>query len=178
MATKKWTLDKSHSEIQFKVKHLMITTVTGTFTDYDGVVETDGDDFSTAKISFTAKTASVSTGHPDRDGHMKSADFFDVETYPELKFVSTKLEKKSAEEYVLYGDMTIKDITKNIRLDVEFSGLVKDPWGNTKAGVILHGKVNRKDFGLKWNVITEAGGMLVAEEVKIVCEVQLAEAAA
>ncbi|HEU4575026.1 MAG TPA: YceI family protein [Chitinophagaceae bacterium] len=178
MANKKWTLDKAHSEIQFKVKHLMITTVTGTFTQYEGVVETQGDDFSNAKVSFTADTASVSTGNTDRDGHLKSADFFNVEQYPSLKFESTRIEKKDDNTYKLYGDMTIKNITKNIQLDVEFSGLVKDPWGNTKAGVIVSGKINRKDFDLTWNVVTEAGGLLVGEDVKITCEVQLAEVAA
>lgn len=176
MATRKWILDKSHSQIQFKVKHLMITTITGGFSSFDASVETEDEDFMTAKVVFTSDTASVSTGNPERDKHIKSLDFFDVTNYPQLKFVATKYEKLDDEgNYKLYGDLTIKSVTKNVELDVEFAGVVKDPSGNNKAGIIISGRVNRKDFGLKWNVITEAGSMLVGEEVRINCEVQLSE---
>lgn len=172
----KWALDKVHTQIQFKVKHLMITTITGNFSEYEAFVETEGVDFNTAKISFTADTASVSTGNFDRDKHIRSIDFFDVENHPQLKFVSTgvkKLDEKG--NYKLYGDLTIRDVTKNVELDVEFSGMVKDPSGITKAGFVMTGRVNRKDFGLKWNVITEAGSLLVGEEVRLDCEIQLRE---
>ena len=176
MAIKKWLLDKAHTQIQFKVKHLMITTVTGGFSNFDASVETEDEDFMTAKISFTADTASVYAGNTDRDTHIKSPDFFDVQTFPKLKFVVTKLEalkKKGA--YKMYGDLTIRNVSKNISLDVDFAGIVKDPWGNNKAGFVITGKVDRRDFGLRWNVITEAGSILVGEEARISCEVQLTE---
>jgi polyisoprenoid-binding protein YceI len=174
MAIKKWALDKAHSQIQFKVKHLMITTITGGFSSFDTSVETEEDDFMTARISFTADTASVFTGNPERDKHIKSSDFFDVENHPTLKFIATRYQKLDDKgNYKLFGDLTIRDITKNIELDVEFAGVVKDPWGNNKAGFVITGSVNRKDFGLKWNVITEAGSLLVGEEVRINCEIQL-----
>ncbi|HVT83722.1 MAG TPA: YceI family protein [Chitinophagaceae bacterium] len=176
MAIKKWTLDKAHSQIQFKVKHLMITTITGGFSSFKTSVETEEDDFMTAKITFTADTASVSTGNPDRDKHIKSIDFFDVENFPQLKFVASRYQKLDDKgNYKLFGDLTIRDVTKTIELDVEFAGVVKDPWGTNKAGFIITGRVNRKDFGLKWNVITEAGSLLVGEEVRINCEIQLTE---
>lgn len=172
-ATTKWVLDSSHSEIGFKAKHLMITTVSGKFDKYEGTVETEGDDLTTAQISFTADTASVNTGSPDRDAHIRNADFFDAEKFPQMRFVSTKFEKINEEKYVLKGDLTIKDVTKPVQLDVEFNGIAKDPWGNTKAGFLINGKINRKDWGLNWNVALEAGGMLVSEEVKLHCEVQV-----
>lgn len=176
MATKKWTLDKAHSQIQFKVKHLMITTITGEFSSFETTVETEDEDFMTARITFSADTASVSTGNPDRDKHIKSSDFFDVGNYPKLKFIATRYQKLDDKgNYKLFGDLTIRDVTKTIELDVEFAGVVKDPWGTNKAGVIITGRVNRKDFGLKWNVITEAGSLLVGEEVRINCEIQLTE---
>lgn len=176
MATKRWILDETHSQIQFKVKHLMITTITGGFSCFEATVETEEDDFMTAKISFSVDTSSVSTGNFDRDKHIKSIDFFDVEKYPKLKFIATQYEKLDDKgHYKLFGDLTIRDTTKNIDLDVEFAGVAKDPIGNNKAGFIVTGRVNRKDFGLKWNVITEAGSLLVGEEVRIDCEIQLTE---
>ncbi len=176
ITTTKWNLDAAHSEIQFKAKHLLITTVTGEFKKYEATVETEGDDFTTATITFTADTASVDTGSEQRDGHIKSADFFDIEKFPKLKFVSTKIEKKDADNFILHGDLTIRDVTKSVTLNVEFGGIAKDPWGGTRAGFNVTGKVNRKDFGLNWNVLTEGGGMLVSEEVKIVASVQLVKA--
>ena len=176
MAIKKWILDKAHTQIQFRVKHLMITTVMGGFSSFDASIETEDEDFMTTKIDFTADTDSVSTGNADRDAHIKGPDFFDVANYPKLKFVTTKLEKLGKEKvYKMYGDLTIRNVTKNIGLDVEFAGIVKDPWGNDKAGFIITGKIDRRDFGLKWNVITEAGSILVGEEARISCEVQLTE---
>lgn len=176
MATRNWVLDPAHTQIQFKVKHMMITTVTGSFNLYEASVETEDEDFMKAKISFSADAASISTGNADRDGHLKSADFLDVEKFPKIEFKATKYENVDNDgSYELYGDLTIKGVTKNVKLDVEFGGVVKDPWGNTKAGFTINGKFNRKDFGLVWNVVTEAGGILVGEEVKIASEVQLIE---
>jgi polyisoprenoid-binding protein YceI len=176
MATKKWVVDPTHSEIQFKVKHLMITNVTGSFDVFTVDAETENEDFSKAKISFTAETASVSTGNEQRDGHLKGPDFFDAEKYPQLKFTATKYENVDNDgSYELYGNLTIKDVTNPVKLSVEFGGVAKDPWGNTKAGFTISGKINRKEFGLTWNAATEAGGVLVSEEVKINCEIQLIE---
>lgn len=176
MATKKWVVDPSHSEIQFKVKHLMITNVTGSFNIFTVNAETDDEDFTKATISFTADAASISTGNEQRDGHLKSADFFDAEKYPQLKFVATKYENIDQDgSYDLYGDLTIKDVTRQVKLAVEFGGVAKDPWGNTKAGFTISGKINRKDFGLTWNAATETGGVLVSEEVRIHAEIQLIE---
>jgi len=168
-----WNLDKSHSEINFKVKHMMITNVTGSFTDFDVNAQAETDDFSGAEISFTARTASVNTANEQRDGHLKSADFFDVEKFPELRFKSTSFSKKSGDLYTLSGDLTIKDVTRPVVLNVEFGGINTDPWGNVKAGFSLAGVINRKDFGLGWNATLETGGVLVGEEVKLLAEIQL-----
>lgn len=176
MATRKWVVDPAHTQIQFKVKHMMITTVTGSFAQYSANVETENEDFMKAKISFSADADSITTGNADRDGHLKSPDFLAVAKFPKIEFKATKYENVDNDgSYELYGDLTIKGITKEVKLDVEFGGVVKDPWGNTKAGFTLNGKFNRKQFGLEWNVITEAGGILVGEEVKLACEVQLIE---
>jgi polyisoprenoid-binding protein YceI len=169
METTKWTIDPSHSEIQFKVKHMMITTVTGSFKEFSSEVESLGDDFSTAKIKFQAATASVFTNSDQRDEHLRSADFFDAEKYPELKFESTSLEKVDDESFTLNGNLTIRDITKPVKLDVEVGGIGKDPWGNLKAGFSLTGKINRKEWGLNWNAALEAGGVLVSDDVRIFC---------
>lgn len=176
MATKTWALDPTHSEIQFKIKHLMITNVTGSFDLFNVTAQTEDEDFTKAKISFTADVNSISTNNEQRDTHLKSADFFEAEKYPQIKFTATKTENIDNDgSYELYGDLTIRDVTKNVKLSVEFGGVVKDPYGNTKAGFSLHGKINRKDFGLNWNAVTEAGGIVVSEEVRIACEIQLIE---
>ncbi len=172
METTKWIIDPAHSEIQFKVKHMMITTVTGSFKEFSSEVETQGDDFTQAKIKFQAATASVFTNADQRDAHLRSADFFDIEKYPDLKFESTSLEKVDDENFSLNGNLTIKDITKPIKLGVEPGGTGKDPWGNLKAGFSLTGKINRKEWGLNWNTVLESGGVLVSEDVRIFCEVQ------
>lgn len=171
MATTNWVIDASHSEIQFKVKHLVITTVTGNFNEFSGTVEA-GDTFENAKIAFEANTASISTNSEQRDGHLKSGDFFDVEKFPKLSFNATKFSKKG-DGFELVGDLTIKDVTNSVTLAVEYGGTAKDPWGNTKAGFEITGKINRKDFGLTWNAPTEAGGVLVSDEVKLIANVQL-----
>ncbi len=178
MATKTWVVDPTHSEIQFKIKHLMITNVTGSFNIFNVTASTEGDNFSNASISFTADTASISTGNEQRDGHLKSADFFDAEQYPQLKFTATKYSAVDQDgSYELEGELTIKDVTKSVKLSVEFGGVVKDPYGNTKAGFTINGKINRKDFGLTWSAVTEAGGVVVSDEVRINCEIQLIEQA-
>lgn len=177
METTKWTIDPAHSEIQFKVKHMMITTVTGSFKEFTSEVETQGEDFTTAKIRFQAAASSVFTNAEQRDTHLKSADFFDAEKYPLLKFESTSIEKSDDENFTLVGNLTIKDTTKLVKLDVELGGIGKDPLANLKAGFSLTGKINRKDWGLNWNTALESGGVLVSEEVRIFCEVQYSKQA-
>lgn len=171
MAT--WKIDASHSEIEFKVKHLMITNVNGFFTDYDATVEASSDDFADAKISFEAKVDSINTKNEQRDGHLKSDDFFNAAEFPVIKFVSTGIVKKDNEHYKLTGDLTIRDNTKSVELDVEYAGITVDPWGQTKAGFELSGKISRKEFGLKWTATTEAGGIVVSDDVKLLANVQL-----
>ena len=169
----KWKVDPAHSEIQFKVKHLMITTVTGYFKSYDLEVETETGDFNTAKrIEFTADVDSIDTNNAQRDTHLKSNDFFNADQHPLLKFIGKKYESKG-DEATLYGDLTIRDITKPITLKVEFGGTALDPWGQQKAGFTIDGKINRKDFNLTWDAVTEAGQVVVSNEIKIHAEVQL-----
>lgn len=172
MSTTKWVIDPTHSEIGFKVKHMMFTNVSGKFQKFDASIETEGDDFENAKIDFTGAIDSISTGNADRDGHLLSADFFDAAQYPEIKFRATSFAKQSEGEYELVGDLTLHGVTKSVKLDAEYSGQMKDPWGNTKAGFALSGKINRKDWGLNWNSALETGGVLVGEEVKLAIELQ------
>lgn len=172
--TTKWAIDPSHSEIQFKVKHLMISAVTGSFKEFGADVELEGDDLSNAQVSFWANTASIFTNDEKRDGHLRSGDFFDSEKFPKLSFTSTRIEG-SGNTWKVTGDLTIKDVTRPVTLDVAWSGQAKDPWGNAKAGLSLSGKLDRKEFGLTWNAALEAGGVLVSDEVRIVAEVQLAK---
>ncbi len=168
-----WKLDPTHSEVSFKVKHLVITTVTGYFRSFDGTVETADDlDFSKAKVAFSADTASIDTNQADRDGHLKSADFFDAGNHPAITFNSTSLEKKSDDEFVLNGDLTIRGVTQPVKLNVEFGGTVTDPYGNFKAGFEVTGKISRKAFGLTWSAVTEAGAVVVSDDVKIHANVQ------
>ena len=176
MATTKWTIDPAHSEIQFKVKHLMITTVTGSFGTFTGGAETEGDDFENARVDFSADVASINTNSTDRDNHLRSADFFDAENHAQLTFEG-KLNKKSDDEYALTGNLTLKGTTQPVTLKAEFGGIGTDPWGNTKAGFSLSGKINRKDFGLSWNAALETGGVMVSEDVRLLAEVQLVKAA-
>lgn len=172
-ATTTWAIDAFHSEIHFKVKHLVITTVTGKFKDFSGKVETDNDDFTNAAIQFTAQTGSIDTGAEARDTHLKSPDFFDAEKFPELSFKSTSF-TKIGEDYILNGDLTIRDVTRPVKLSVEFAGTTKDPfYGKTKAGFELNGKINRKDFGLVWGALTETGGAVVSDEVKLHANIQV-----
>ena len=173
MAKTIWKADPAHSEIQFKAKHLMITTVTGYFSKFDIEVETDGDEFTTAsKILFTADIDSINTNNAQRDTHLKSTDFFDAEGHKQLKFEGKKYEQ-SGDGYKLHGDLTIRGTTKPITLNVEYGGTVTDPYGQYKAGFTVDGKISRKEFGLVWDAVTEAGQIVVSDEIKIHCEVQL-----
>jgi polyisoprenoid-binding protein YceI len=173
----KWTIDPMHSEIEFKVKHLMISTVTGKFTNFTADAETEDDEFNKASISFSADVNSITTGNEQRDGHLKSDDFFNVEQFPSLTFKSTQLSKDANGAITLTGDLTIRDITKSVVLTGEFNGLMTDFYGNVKAGFELAGKLNRKDFNLKWTATTEAGGVVVSDEVKLICNIQMTKVA-
>jgi len=173
-----WKIDPTHSEIQFKVKHLMITTVTGYFKKFDLEVETSSDDFTTArKIEFTADIDSIDTNNAQRDAHLKSADFFDAGTHGQIRF-SGKRYEVNGEEAKLHGDLTIRGITKPITLDIEFGGIVVDPYGQTKAGFTVSGRFSRKEFGLTWSAVTEAGHVVVSDDIKVHAEVQLVKQAA
>ena len=168
-----WAIDPSHSELLFKVKHLMITNVKGEFRNFSGTIESDGNDFRDAEVKVTINAGSIFTNDVSRDGHLKGADFFDTEHYPELTFEGSTFKKLDDANYQLKGLLTIKDVSKMVTLDVEFGGLTKDPWGNQKAGFSISGKINRKEWGLNWNAALEAGGVMVSDEVRIQAEVQL-----
>jgi polyisoprenoid-binding protein YceI len=177
MATTKWVLDPSHSELGFKIKHLMISNVTGNFTKFDVEAQTEGDAFSAAKVVAKVDVASINTNNEQRDEHLRNADFFSVEAFPTMKFVSTKVERVDDDTFALYGDLTIKETTKPVKLSVEDNGLATDPWGNVKAGFSISGKINRKDFGINYNAALETGGVMLGEELKIQGEVQLVKQA-
>jgi polyisoprenoid-binding protein YceI len=168
-----WVIDPTHSEVAFKVKHLMISNVKGLFSEFSGQLVTDGNDFSSSEIDFQINPASISTGAADRDGHLKSPDFFDVENFKKITFTSGKLAKTGDDEFVLSGNLSIKGVLQPVKLDVEFGGIMTDPWGNVKAGFTINGKINRKDFGLIWNAALEAGGVLVGDEIRLNLDVQL-----
>ena len=172
MATTKWAIDPTHSEIGFKVKHMMFTNVSGNFGTYEATITTEDDDFTKSAIEFSANIDSINTNNSDRDNHLKSADFFDAEKNPKLTFVSSSF-AKAGDDYELTGELTLHGVTKTVKLATEFSGLMKDPWGNTKVGLNIVGKINRKDWGLNWNSALETGGVLVSEEVKLNIELQL-----
>ena len=171
--TTKWALDPAHSELGFKIKHLMISTVTGVFTDFSVKTETTGDDFSDAVIDAEVSVASINTKNSMRDDHLRTADFFEAEVHPKILFRSTKFEKLEDGSFNLVGDLTIRNVSQPIKLSVEYNGLAKDPWGNIKAGFAFEGKINRKDFGINYNAALETGGVLLSEEVKIFGEIQL-----
>lgn len=168
-----WKIDPAHSEVQFKVKHLMITTVTGYFRKFDLEVQTEDEDFTKAKrIEFTAEASSIDTNSEQRDTHLRSADFFDVEKFGQIRFTGKTLER-SGEDYRLTGDLTIRGVTKPVALNVHFGGIVIDPYGQTKAGFEVDGKISRKEFGLVWNAMTEAGQVVVGDDIRILSEIQL-----
>jgi len=168
-----WKVDTTHSEVQFKVKHLMITTVTGYFKTFNLEVETDTEDFATAKqVEFTADVNSIDTNNQQRDTHLKSDDFFNAEQYNQIRFIGQRYET-SADGARLHGELTIRDVSKPITLNVEFAGIVVDPYGQTKAGFTVDGKISRKEFNLRWNAATEAGQVVVSDDVRFHCEIQL-----
>jgi polyisoprenoid-binding protein YceI len=166
-----WTIDKSHTEILFSVKHLVISEVGGKFRDFEGDLKSTGDDFDGSEIQFKALVQTINTDNEKRDGHLKSEDFFNAGEYPELNFAGKLV--KNGSGYALKGEMTIRDVTKPIAFEVQYNGTVTDPWGNTKAGFKIKGSINRFDYGLKWNALMEAGGAVVDEEINIVCNVEL-----
>ncbi len=168
-----WSVDKSHSKVGFSVSHLVITDVEGYFKDYDAQITTEGDDFSKAKIDFTVNTNSIFTDNEDRDKHLRSDDFFNSEMYPQMTFKAKSMRKVGGNKYKLTGDLTIRDVTKKVDLDVVYNGMVKDPWGNTKAGFKVTGKINRFDYNLKWNKAIETGALVVGREVKLLIDLQL-----
>ncbi len=164
---KTWKIDQAHSEINFKVKHLVVSTVRGSFNDFEATIEAGNEDFSDAKIKFEADTNSINTRNSDRDTHLKSPEFFDANKYDKISFVSNSVKKVSEHEFKVNGNLTIRDITKEITLDVIYNGVVEGMGGNEVAGFEISAKINRFDYGLKWNALTEAGGVVVGNEVKI-----------
>jgi polyisoprenoid-binding protein YceI len=173
----KWVIDPMHSEVQFKVKHLVISTVTGFFKSFEGSLETVNDDFEDADISFALNIDSIDTNQSQRDEHLKSAEFFDAAQYPQITFKSTSFKKTGDDEYDLAGDLTVKGVTKPVKLSAEYGGSTNDFYGNTKAGFEVTGKINRKDFGLTWDGVTEAGSVVVGEDIKLVINIQFAKQA-
>lgn len=162
-----WKIDSTHSEIAFKVKHMMISTVTGHFENFDATINTNDESFDNASVVFSAKIDSVNTKNKDRDTHLKSDDFFNSEKFPEMKFVSDSFDGQK-----LIGNLTIKDVTKKVELNAELNGIAVDPYGQTKAGFEIRGEINRKDFNLTWNAVTEAGSIVVSDKVKLVIDTQ------
>lgn len=163
----KWNVDTSHSEVGFKVKHMMISTVKGAFEKFDAFAETESDDFKNAKFEFSAQVNSINTKNDDRDTHLKSEDFFNAEKYPKLTFTSTSFDGNN-----IVGDLTIKDVTKEVTLNTDFNGVAVDPYGQTKAGFEISGKIKRKDFGLSWNAVTEAGSIVVSDTIQFAIDLQ------
>ncbi len=169
----KWAIDPTHSEIQFKVKHLVISTVTGFFKSFEGTLESDSEDFNGANVNFSLDVDSIETNQNDRNNHLKSDDFFATSKFPRINFKNGKLHKQGESTYELKGDLTIKEVTQPISLEAELGGVAGDPYGNTKAGFEVSGKLNRKEFGLTWDAVTEAGSVVVGEDIKLHMNVQL-----
>ena len=171
----KWSIDPAHSEIGFKVRHLMITNVKGIFKEFDASIYTTGEDFMSAEVDFWLNPASIDTGDANRDAHLTGPDFFDVENFKQIHFTSDFAIDKVDNDgsYEVWGDLTIKGIKKQVKLSIEFGGVVKDPWGNHKAGMTVNAKINRTDWGLNWNAALETGGVLLSDEIRISCELQL-----
>ncbi|MFB9279919.1 YceI family protein [Cohnella cellulosilytica] len=176
MAASTWNLDKSHSGITFSVRHMMITNVRGSFNDFDATVSADPADLASLDASLTIDVNSIDTKDEGRDGHLKSPDFFNAEQFPQIAFKKTALVSKGGEDYALTGDLTIAGVTKSVTLNTEISGPAKDPWGNTKFGVVADGTISRSDFGLSWNAALETGGFLVGDAIKVHIELEFAQA--
>jgi polyisoprenoid-binding protein YceI len=178
MTTNNWTIDTVHSGINFSIRHMVISKVRGHFAKYTGTVNLDTNDLTRSVVEATIDASSIDTGTPQRDEHLRSADFFDVQQFPELRFKSTRIEKVEEDRYRVLGDLTIRNVTRPITLDVEYGGQARDPWGNDRVGFVAKATLDRKDFGLKWNQALEAGGVLVGDRVEIELEVQAVKAAA
>lgn len=173
----KWTIDRAHSEIEFKVRHLMIAGVKGRFTVFDASIYTMGKDFSTAQVDVWIESASLTTGNATRDEHLTGSNFLDVSNYPQISFVSSSIETSGDEgRHILWGSLTIKGVTRNVQMELQFGGIQNDPWGNQKAGFSVVAKINRSDWGLRWNTPIATGGVVVGEEVTIACELELIKA--
>lgn len=173
MAKSVWNLDTAHSSLEFSVKHMMISKAKGAFNDFDAVIEADPEDLTDAKIEFSVDLSSIDTRNKDRDDHLRSSDFFDIETHPKMTFVATDIKKKAGNNYDVSGNLTIRDTTKPVTVDVHFVGVSKDPMsGNEAAGFTGKTKISRKEFGLTWNVALETGGVLVGDEVTINIEIE------
>ena len=172
MAKTKWIIDSTHSEIHFKVKHLMVSWVTGSFKQFNATVETEGDDITTAKVHFTADINSISTNNDQRDAHLRTGDFFDAENYPQLTFEGDRLEKIDGDNYKLHGILAMRGTSKKIVLNVEYGGSTQDPWGNTRTGFSISGKIHRKEFGVSFSMVSETGSILLGEEVTINANVE------
>ena len=168
-----WIIDEVHSKIRFLARHMVISEVEGQFNKFDFKLRNEGDDLTTSDIELIIDTQSIDTRNKDRDNHLRSADFFDAENYPKIKFESNSIKKINNENYKLTGNLTIKDITKPIELDVTYGGQIKDPWGNTRAGFNVKGTLNRFDYGLKWNNLLETGGAMVGKNINIVCDIEV-----
>lgn len=173
MKTIKWTLDPSHSELGFKIRHLMITNVSGAFASFRAEAATEGEDFNTAQINVSVDMDSITTHNKQRDAHLLNSDFFEVDKFPELKFQSTKMEAAGPDSFLLRGELTMKGVTQPVTLDVEFGGVTRDPWGSDRAGFTVSGKIRRSDWGVNFNSVLETGGVALGEEVKIHGELQM-----
>ncbi|WP_368653733.1 YceI family protein [Ornithinibacillus sp. 4-3] len=167
-----WNIDASHTNVGFSVKHMMISKVKGSFSGFTGAIEGDPENLETANVSFTVDMNTIHTSNEDRDNHLRSADFFDTETFPEMTFVSTKIEKTDDDEYDLTGDLTIKGVTKQVTFEVEYEGKGVNPWGQEVVAFSAEGKIDRKEFGLTWNQALETGGFLVGDTIKISIELE------
>jgi polyisoprenoid-binding protein YceI len=172
MTTTRWVLDTTHSEVQFKVKHLMISTVTGQFNTFEGYIDTETDDFSAAKANIIIDVNSISTNNAQRDAHLKASDFFDLDNHPQITFTAEKIKKAGDEKYIIEGVLSLRGVSKPISFDAELGGVTKDPWGNTRAGFSVTGKIDRKDFGLTFNALTETGGLALGEIVTFIINAQ------
>ncbi len=172
MNTTKWAIDAAHSELHFKVRHLLVSNVTGQFKNFTASVETNGDDITTAKVHFSADVDSISTNNEQRDAHLKNTDFFDSPNHLQITFEGEKLEKSGLDEYKLHGTLTMRGVSKPVTLNVEFGGIVQDPWGLTRSGFSVTGKINRKDYGVSFSMVSETGGLLLGEEVTISANVE------
>jgi polyisoprenoid-binding protein YceI len=178
MTTTKWNIDAAHSGINFSIRHMVVSKVRGRFATYNGAIDLDDSDLTRSTLTVSIDAASIDTGTAQRDQHLRSAEFFDVERFPELRYHSKRIEKLGRDHYRILGDLTIREVTREVALDVEYGGKAKDPWGNERAGFIAKASIDRKEFGLQWNQVLEAGGVLVGDRVDIELEIQAVKAAA